>query len=147
MGIKCRRPLLSICGDVSRIVIAMGKCRSCSPGAVSLRIEQALCGKMVESCKDVDVVVGQVCGEPVTVPCTRRVLEQVPSQGVTYPLHEINAKGEAVFIIDSKFSAMGFGRYTGTVSFGDCGSTCIDIDYTCGATQISRVSAHTMEGC
>ena len=147
MGIRCRRPLLTICGDVSRIQVAMGQCKSCPPSAVSLHIEQAVCDVMEESCEDVDVVVGQVCGEPVRVSCNRRVQRPAQKQAVTYPLHEVNARNEAVFILDKKFSDMGYGRYTGTISFGDCGCQVIDIDYSCGDISISGLLFRNNGGC
>lgn len=146
MSIRCRRPLLTLCGDVSRIAIAMAQCRNCAPAVVSLRIEKVTCGEMVESCSDEPVTVGSVCGQPVQISCPRRVLEPAPRQGVTYPLHEVNQRGEAVFILDSKFSAMGFGRYTATVDFGDCGSKCIDVDYTCGDIDVLGVSSYNVGG-
>lgn len=140
MSIKCRRPLINVCGDTSRISIAMGQCRSCAPEAVSLRIEQAGCEVIEQYCEEVTVAVGCFCGDPVEITDTRVLQRVVPKVGVTYPLHETNSRGEAVFIIDSKFHALGPGRYVGIVSFGDCGSEYIDINYTCGDTRVMGIT-------
>lgn len=147
MSIKCRRPLLNICGDVSRITIGMGQCSNCPPEVVSLRIEQAGCAVIEQYCEEVVVAVGCACGDPVTFTDTKISQRVVPKVGVTYPLHEINMNGEAVFALDGKFSAMGPGRYVGIVSFGECGHTLIDINYTCGDTRMTRITATNAEGC
>lgn len=147
MGISCRRPLLNICGDVSRITIALGQCRNCPPETVSLRIEQAGCAVIEQYCEEVATTVGCFCGDPVVFTDTRLSQRVVPKVGVVYPLHETNADGEAVFVLDGKFSAMGPGRYVGIVSFGDCGSTLIDINYTCGDMRMTRITAESGSAC
>lgn len=147
MSIKCRRPLLTLCGDVSRIKIAMGECRTCPVDAVSLRIEQAGCVESIEKCVEEVIAVGCFCGDPVEFTNTRIVREDVPKIGVTYPAFEVTTRGEVVFVLDSKFAAMGTGRYMGVISFGDCGTKCIDIDYSCGDMTITGISTHNMEGC
>lgn len=147
MGIRCRRPLLNICGDVSRIAVAMGQCQSCPPEAVSLRIEQAGCEEIEEYCEEVVTAIGCFCGDPVEFTNTRIKQRVIPKAGVTYPLHEINTVGEAVFILDNKFRAMGPGRYVGIISFGECGSQHIDINYTCGDTRMLRISATNAGTC
>lgn len=146
MSIRCRRPLLDICGDVSRITIGMGQCQNCPPDVVSLRIEQAGCEVVEQYCEEVVTSIGCFCGDPVEFTDTKISQRMVPKVGVTYPLHEINTNGEAVFVLDSKLSAMGPGRYVGIVSFGECGNTLIDINYTCGDTRMTRVTA-TNGGC
>lgn len=147
MGIKCRRPLLTLCGDVSRITLAMGECRKCPPEVISLRIEQVGCVELIEKCEEVVIAVGCFCGDPVEFTHTKIVQEEIPKTGVTYPLHELTTKGEAVFVLDSKFTDMGSGRYTGTVSFGECGNKVFDIEYNCGPTTIYSITAQNMEGC
>lgn len=146
MSIRCRRPLLNLCGDVSRISIAMGRCRSCAPEAVTLRIERAGCDEIEQYCDEVTTSVGCFCGDPVEFTDTRVLQRVIPKVGVTYPLHETNSRGEAVFAIDNKFHAMGHGRYVGIVSFGDCGSEVIDINYTCGDTRITGITATNTGG-
>lgn len=146
MSIRCRRPLLNLCGDVSRINIAMGRCRSCAPEAVSLRIEQAGCEEIEQYCAEVTTAIGCFCGDPVEFTDTRVLQRVVPKVGVTFPLHEMNSRGEAVFVIDNKFHAMGPGRYVGIVSFGDCGSEIIDINYACGDTRITGITATNTGG-
>ncbi len=141
MSISCRRPLLNICADTTRIVVFMGSCVRCSPEIVHLRIEQAGCVEVEEYCEEVTTAVGCFCGEPVAFTDTRIKHRVIPKASVTYPLHEITPEGSAVFILDSKLAALGSGRYIGIISFGACGDTIIDINYTCGTTRLNRIVA------
>lgn len=140
MSIKCRRPLLNLCGEVSRISIALGACRTCPTDEISLRIEQAGCAVVEQYCEEETIAIGCLCGDPVEITDTRIKQREVPKLGVNYPLHEIDSMGNAVFVIDNKFHAMGPGRYVGVVSFGDSEER-IDINYSTGGTRVRGIVA------
>ena len=144
---RCRKPLLSLCGDVSRITIALGECPPCPPEVISLRIEQDGCPEYRDVCVEEVITLRCFCDTVVEDTVTKIVREEIPKRGVTYPLHEIDPKGNAVFVLDSKLKELGTGRYSGIVDLGDCGCYTFDLDYKCGTFNPVGISATTMEGC
>lgn len=147
MSISCRRPLITLCEGVNKISIAMGQCRGCPTTRLTLRIESAGCDKYIRRCERVKRTAMWSCGEPVEFTDTRIVTEVVPRQVVVYEVHEVDAAGNAIFILDNKFTDMGPGRYTAVFAAESLDSQIIDIEYAMGQVPLVGIHAEAMGEC
>lgn len=130
MSIRCRTPLISLCSDAARIRVQAAECGGCAPDTVSLRITQAGCAKYEEVCVEVEQRYG--CGTPNMPLQQQIIMRELPRASLTYPLHEVDADGFAIFVLDSKLSQLGLGRYNAALVSDGCKPYHFDIDLICG---------------
>lgn len=131
MSIRCRTPLIALCSDASRIRVQVSECGDCTPTTTSLRLTQAGCAKYEEVCVEVEQHYG--CGTN-NMPARQQItMRELPRASLTYPLHEIDVDGFAVFVLDAKLSELGVGRYHARLITEGCVPFDFDIDLVCGS--------------
>lgn len=130
---KCLTPLIPLTDCDGRLAINLGTC-TCSPTATELILIKAGCTEYDEVVEvgTCDHSFGCGCS---CVPTVKIKQVERPKMSITYPLHEFDCDGNAVFVIDGKLKTLGYGRYNAIVQT-DCGDVKFDVDYTCGTPSI-----------
>lgn len=151
---RCRVPLIEICDSANRIKLDLGACGVCSVAPVALLIERTGCPEYEVICETPDPA--PCCGVLTDYPndyYSRRVVE-IPKRSVTYPLHEIDANGLSVFVLDDKLKLLGYGRLHATILLDDIVDTFLkprykrtdlvfDIDYVEYKASIGSIIVDT----
>ena len=143
--IKCRKPLIMLCDEASRLVLNVASCAPCSIEPNRLILTKGSCPEYEEVCEVVEDE--PPCGCPPTgysYHVTR--VQEVQKPQVVYPLHEVDDDGNAVFVLDNKLATLGPGRYNAVVEFGTCGRFEFDVQYACANMQVRGVSV-AYNGC
>lgn len=139
----CRVPLIKLTDCDGRIMVRLSNC-DCTAETTELRIIRDGCKEFQEKVI-IDNCVNHSfgCCTPC-LPSVRVVQEEVPKPTVTYPLHEIDCNGRAVFVFDGKLKAMGYGRYKAEIVQNNCSILQFNIDYQCGTGEIFSIETQTV---
>lgn len=141
---KCFNPLIPLTDCDGRLSLDLGG-RHCSSTTTHLVITQGGCDTYE------DVVHYKTC-EPRGWGCCANVCLPnivvetvvVPKASITYPLHEVDCDGQAVFVLDGKLKQLGYGRYHAQVVQDGCGVLTFDIDYHCSNGSVQSISAEKL---
>ena len=145
--LRCHKPLAVITDCDGRFFVQLDDCSSCTKPPTELVIMQGGC---VEYEQKVEYTKCQPrsfgCCTPQVCSAPQVKLVEKPRATLVYPLHEVDDDNRAVFVLDGKLKALGYGRYTTQINFDDCPPYEFDIDYTCGVS-IGAITTGKVRGC
>lgn len=64
----------------------------------------------------------------------------IPKASVTYPLHDTDCDGRAVFVLDGKLKQLGYGRYHAQVFHEGCCVREFDVDFHCVSGPVRGIA-------
>ena len=142
---RCLVPLIPLTDCDGRINVRLSNCGDCTAETTSLVLTKGGCPEYEDIVTEIECTNhGFGCGCQCSCPPQISVVTvEKPKPQLIYALHEINCDNEAVFVLDSKLSQAGYGRYNATVMRGDCAVLNFDIDYRCGVGNITAISTGT----
>lgn len=137
---KCLTPLIPLTDCTGRLAINLGDC-NCSNEITHLVITQGGCDTYQEVVhyKECEPR-GWGCCPNVCIPQVVVETVPVPKASITYPLHEMDCDGNAVFVLDGKLGQLGYGRYHAKILHEKCCVMEFDIDYHCAGGFIQSIS-------
>lgn len=141
---RCFTPLVAICDTTGYLSLDLGLCDPCNAPPAALALMQGGCKEYEVVCEDPDPI--PACGScpPRPNPYGNLRVVEKPKLTVVYPLHEVNAKGEAVFVLDDELKKLGYGRLSGVLLYGDPTNWTLgvrfDVDYLSTVSTINSIS-------
>lgn len=138
---RCKRPLIELCDNTSVIKLDLVACNPCERNASQLLLRKCVPDEFEIVCLDAEDV--EPCCGVIDHRLSARKLKGIaakPKPSVLYPLHEIDAAGKSVFVLDDKLKELGYGRYEAFVFVEGCDTPLeFDVEYQCGRSGIVAI--------
>ena len=137
---KCFTPLIPLTDCDGRLSLDLGDC-NCSSEVTHLVLTQGGCDKYEEVVhyKECEPRGWGYCSN-VCLPMAVVETVAIPKASVTYPLHDTDCDGRAVFVLDGKLKQLGYGRYHAQVFHEGCCVHEFDVDFHCVSGPVRGIA-------
>lgn len=114
---RCHVPLIEICDATSQLKLDLGSCDACQHGDTALLLRKGGCPEWETVCDPLPST--PCCGAGASTTYGHRRVVEKPKPSIIYPLHEVDAAGMSVYVLDGKLNKLGYGRYNAFILLVD----------------------------